>query len=1256
MTSTDAFKGHLHRVLSDRARLRGWLDGIGRREDGLSNVIDPLSPSDVLTLGVLLARSCSSSADDGCDCGQTGIADVEDALRRAVSRLGPDLLHSAALLSAEAVTPSRSTKSDPTFMLWLREALPALLAWLLRSPSPKAWALAEESASLLTQQAFFNTDAYTARSNHGLSYSAVQKDTLGVRNIMPLLESLVRSANAASQAVAGTAGNLAGVRALAAALKAVPAVALASSGPWRLLLDIFLVQAYDELFESSSAVLLISTVGQALARAASADSDRRVELCSVIEQKLLGCIQARGIGLELLRAVLCAPEQPFSPPDVQLAVRWAIHAAASAKISTSFESMEMSQRAPGIQAQRLLVSSAAVVMAAAPYLSAVDLAAVRDRWLAPRLSAQSLTWRHNIQQVNDSRKTTPVCTVRKHVSIPVSERLHVDAAAALFHADLVLTAHVDPDEFKARIMDGGIELGLTPHQNIRKIDTSSGSCMKTPAPEANERWGYLMATAVMTILANLLQACLENEYHHCDIAHYNDVHKVALKGVSLGLTNSDVRRALMHRLSHLLALQRRIENKKACKKVNCGEQSNEDKMFAFSVKLLPRVQVSTWLSAVDRVLAEDEPQRPSFENDARFDMGYVEPQVQAGILSRAADAVSVAVGLKRNDVVGNVSNVNFILQDILGRGIIQKALRLAERLVPNVAVSSMDTAVSAGSFIGGHSNRYRMLLHRVSGTQKDGVLNPVEIVQNVGRWTEASANTRAAIVAGCFELCTAAAQAPASSAIKQAVTCALAAPVLQPEASDVRNTNDITDKCVLETGMTDLGNVNPNDLRLSERDDESSRRLAVIQWVTARATECIALRASVPALSLGATLLLTLPPAAATAWTPILVTAHASAALWGYTDGNTFDSDVLPENRLISNPLQSTQELFQEHVARAVGEAHHHEAHNRLYEMMKKSNFASLGELSLEFSQRVGLLQIGHYLTLRCNGADDAISMIADVIHVVSSSVDPVSSHAAAASIFVALHLLASHVHFAIDMARESALNQSIQSDEGSVIDSSLQDMITRLGRLIVKSIGAVVTMTNDSTDSKDKAAIQSGSWIHYGNQVLHGINAALLSLILSANWFRSTSSGNAIFDDILHAAYISSGRLGMAVQNCAQGDSLTEAQCEITNLKLHRVALRAAAALRGGERLTQNASFASWAGPAIVETRNKRVDGTFRRVHWVDMDAQEPSDGGETDDNEDDDDAIFCVHPNGMGISGWEMDLHEPATSDMVNDELLLR
>jgi hypothetical protein len=80
-----------------------------------------------------------------------------------------------------------------------------------------------------------------------------------------------------------------------------------------------------------------------------------------------------------------------------------------------------------------------------------------------------------------------------------------------------------------------------------------------------------------SILANMLQSCI-SATHSRDVVERGSVCAEGWGGVDLGVPTADIRRALLHRLSHLLALQR-------------GTDAGNDAAFVVATSRLPRVQV-----------------------------------------------------------------------------------------------------------------------------------------------------------------------------------------------------------------------------------------------------------------------------------------------------------------------------------------------------------------------------------------------------------------------------------------------------------------------------------------------------------------------------------------------------------------------------------------------------------------------------------------------------------------------------------------
>lgn len=1114
----DAFPRHLSGLLFDDARAHHWVTAV---HDGAR--ARALSPSDALTLGVLLAR-CSTTGR-----GETARA-AEAALGRSVARrtLRSNVVRDAARLAEEVAVASSAGRGEGAADThpWLHDAVPALFGALFRAGFPRAWALAEESAPLVAALATRRRDA----------------DALA-----PLLETLVRAAHG-TRATRGdgvdeddesrSACASAGARAFSAALSAVPSTTLATARVWRLLVDAAPARATGAP-DARAPTPLMSAVGRALARVSKSSEQRRDELCGTIESKLNGSARARGVGLELLRAVLSAPERPFPLSHVALSVRWALHAASA--VDETRDVGDTSSETEAI-AHGLAISAAATLVAAARYLAPADLAAIRNGWLAPRLRAQALVWR------SGDAAGAPVCTVREHARVPSGERLPLDTISALFHADLVLTARVDPEAFKARVTCGETDLrdrGWTEPVDAEKARRSNST-----------------EEAVTVALANALQSCLD------------------VDGIDLGDPAAKTRNALLRRLSHLLKLRRGPDV--------------ETQRHAAATSSTPRVRVSAWLSAVESVLSED-------EDETRG----VDPRAQAGVVKSAAEAVSAAFGLEKGDTTGRIAtgahDPSVTLRALVTRDILRKALKLAERLAPSLA----DTEDA--------DEKHRRLAERITGGTAGPSGNPATESPEAAsgeRWASTSASTRASVVAGCFELCFAAVQAPSPPPLEASVTAALAAPALH-----------------LET----LEEVHDNP-------DGPDGRLVLLHWITARATECGALRAAVPALSLAANMLSALPEETAGACASMVVTAHASAALWGR---ECADPDGRPRDtrrRVFGNARRFARGLFS-------GTKEERFLLNDVVGKISESNDVG----AVDRARRAGVLEAAHHLAFAHNGAGAAVSTLADIAQVLSSTANPVPSSAAATNAAVVLHLLAAHVHRLVEGMRSSMFAPMPAS--GTLASPSKRAAgdaaaTLRLGRLMCQTLDAVTATVkrNGFTCNGVRVRASGGAPMTVDTVVeaLGGTNTALAALVSAGNYSPQGGGGAASassrFDDVAHTAYQSAGRLGAAVD--AQSTSLASGELEViryqtARLQTNRTSLRAVVALRGGERLTDDVP----AGDDPESRASSKFRRKYGKLHWVDLAAEEPSSEESESDasEEDDDEEMFCVRPNGgEGIAGW--------------------
>ena len=168
-------------------------------------------------------------------------------------------------------------------------------------------------------------------------------------------------------------------------------------------------------------------------------------------------------------------------------------------------------------------------------------------------------------------------------------------------------------------------------------------------------------------------------------------------------------------------------------------------------------------------------------------------------------------------------------------------------------------------------------------------------------------------------------------------------------------------------------------------------------------------------------------------------------------------------------------------------------------------------------------------------------------------------------------------------------------------------------------------------------------------------VNISLTSLTSTSMWMplgvKPNASKRGKFDDALQAVYRSSGKLGATLEISAGDGYSKTVERETEHLRSNRVSLRAAASLRGGARLYER-SAEDDAGSALIANKHRGARRKFRKAHWVDFAAEEPSsdDGaGEGDDDDGDDDGMFCVRPNGDGIQGWNMKGKSPMKHSRV-------
>ena len=262
-------------------------------------------------------------------------------------------------------------------------------------------------------------------------------------------------------------------------------------------------------------------------------------------------------------------------------------------------------------------------------------------------------------------------------------------------------------------------------------------------------------------------------------------------------------------------------------------------------------------------------------NHAHANVPDVEPQLQAGILTHATCAVAASAAFGRSRFGHTQSWIvdpRFIIQEMVSRDILSKALKLAERLAPNVSVSPStgfrldstggDLKIAIRCWQNGFRhhelkrNRVQMERQRATPQVRDmvnGQKLPPQRVQP--SWLHVSNCAR--LPPKCLPL------------LRWNHRCwLLAAPAFHLDSWSAEN----------GTGCV----VGGHDADILE-----NKRLSILQWVIARANECTALHPAAAALRLGATLLFGLSPDSASAFTPMIVTAHARQLLCGVRSTQT---------------------------------------------------------------------------------------------------------------------------------------------------------------------------------------------------------------------------------------------------------------------------------------------------------------------------------------------------------------------------------
>ena len=352
----------------------------------------------------------------------------------------------------------------------------------------------------------------------------------------------------------------------------------------------------------------------------------------------------------------------------------------------------------------------------------------------------------------------------------------------------------------------------------------------------------------------------------------------------------------------------------------------------------------------------------------------VDTRAQAGVVKSATEAVSAAFGLEKGDTTGRIAtgahDPSVTLRALVTRDILRKALKLAERLAPSVA----DTEDA--------DEKHRRLAERITGgtagpSGNPGTESPKRRVVSVGIHIGFHAPS---VVAGCFELCFAAVQAPRPRPSKRQSP---------PRSRLGASLGTLERFTTIPTGPTGAWSCYTGSRRAppnAGRFEPPCRR-------------CHSPR----------TMLSALPEETAGACASMVVTAHASAALWGR---ECADPDGRPRDtrrRVFGNARRFARGLFS-------GTKEERFLLNDVVGKISESNDVG----AVDRARRAGVLEAAHHLAFAHNGAGAAVSTLTDIAQVLSSTANPVPSSAAATNAAVVLHLLAAHVHRLVEGMRSS--------------------------------------------------------------------------------------------------------------------------------------------------------------------------------------------------------------------------------------------
>ena len=209
------------------------------------------------------------------------------------------------------------------------------------------------------------------------------------------------------------------------------------------------------------------SVAACLAHLAARESEKERELMDLIEKLLTGSGGSRVLGLTVLQGAFSV-EGLIKSDDLVRALHKALTAMSSAPVEQGYACVSVGMRA---------------VCTAARFLQVSDVCTLRDAWLGPRLTAMGVHWKED-----GKADRLSICN---YLRIPRQERLSPTTISAFVIAELDLVGYVSADDFKRKVVHGGVDLDESAFRRL---------------PDDERAMGHIIAGAVVATQMNLVHA------------------------------------------------------------------------------------------------------------------------------------------------------------------------------------------------------------------------------------------------------------------------------------------------------------------------------------------------------------------------------------------------------------------------------------------------------------------------------------------------------------------------------------------------------------------------------------------------------------------------------------------------------------------------------------------------------------------------------------------------------------------------------